>query len=1425
MASATRVGNLVIDLAADVAHLRTDMTAAGKVVGDAAGGMSKDLLAIKTSLEAALNPLQALTLKVGSLDSVAKQATQSVTGLAKGLLLGAAAGITFDSLRTKIMSTVQSMADLKTLSEKTGSSVESLSKLGGIARQSGSDIDSVAAALGKMSKGMAGADNDTKGAGAALSFLGISAKDAAGNLKDPAVIFTEVAKKLNTYEDGAGKAAIAQALFGKAGADMLPTMKLLAESGDMAAKVTDAQATAARQYTRDVMKLDAQKNELFKTLSIALLPTMSDFTNVLLSASKNTNVLNGEAKNLANDNSIGDWADSAAMGVARLIDVIKTLPAMFSAVAHSGSVVLADIGLVGKSALMLNPVSMAKSIAQGDNPFDSIKALTDQRNKTLAEANAAYEKLWDSAGNATEKAMQARITARKAEQDFMANADAKDLRARAQSSGVGSKQKLNYNTAKEDGGTGGAKSSDYDRLIKSISEKTALLNLDMETQGKLTDGQKLATKIMDDLRTGTLKLTDAQKINLTGHLEAMLVTEKANIEQDKAAKATMAQLEAHQKYIAGVADGTDKINEQTVKQREATAELGLSKEAVQALRAAELERQAAVLEGRAIYDLDRQGSETDYNIKMREVAALRELAVAKREFVVKEVAVEAAQAADAEWKKTTDSIYQGLTDSLYRGFESGKGFFKSFWDGIKNLFKTTVLKLAVQGVMTGVTGVLGLAGSAANASTGASALGTVGNIGSIASGAGTIAGLGSAMTGAFSAGAAIGTEAFGAGVTMMANATGASSFLAGGAQALGALGPAGWIALAALAAFAIFSGNGGVPTSSTGDSQIRFDAAGNETSRLDLATASYTARASTGADAIVKSLQTGYAGLAASLGVATTASAFAYSGNTGEGGEKPNFALSGGAGSGYYNSGDVSANDANMQQEVARLMLVSLQGSDLPKYLKGAFDGMAVGTLTQAQIAGVLTSAQALKGFHDQLQALPFDSLKDLSFGATQAMIGMAGGLDNLKTMLGGFMDNFYSDAEKAALSQKNIAAALSSVGLQYTAGDIAKMTRAQYRAIYESQAKAFGADNPTALMLLKLSASFAALTPAAQAAANAVDGLAASQKDMLQAMDTARGNLIGAYKNEAAALQTTLGKFKDFSAGIKAFKESLTQGSLSTLTPAQKYAEAQGQFQKTSALAKTGNEAALGQIQGVAQSFLQASQTYNASGAQYLSDFAQVSDALDSASTGALAAADVAQLQLSALDAQLGWLTTINNSVLSVADALAQYKSAQVSLAGVDPIEGLYVGLLGRASDAAGKAGFTAAMNAGMSVASIAQAMKDSPEYAAIHGSHALGLASVPFDGYRAELHKGERVLTAQDNAIFSRMDFGRGNGNSDALVAEIKALRAEVSALREQNNAGHVMNVQATDRNANQVASSARDAASSMRYGDKLALKAAIV
>jgi len=50
------------------------------------------------------------------------------------------------------------------------------------------------------------------------------------------------------------------------------------------------------------------------------------------------------------------------------------------------------------------------------------------------------------------------------------------------------------------------------------------------------------------------------------------------------------------------------------------------------------------------------------------------------------------------------------------------------------------------------------------------------------------------------------------------------------------------------------------------------------------------------------------------------------------------------------------------------------------------------------------------------------------------------------------------------------------------------------------------------------------------------------------------------------------------------------------------------------------------------------------------------------------------------------------------------------------------------------------------------------------VDGSHANGLANVPFDGYVAELHEGERVLTAEENKAYS-------DGSGDSSLAPARA------------------------------------------------------
>jgi TP901 family phage tail tape measure protein len=70
------------------------------------------------------------------------------------------------------------------------------------------------------------------------------------------------------------------------------------------------------------------------------------------------------------------------------------------------------------------------------------------------------------------------------------------------------------------------------------------------------------------------------------------------------------------------------------------------------------------------------------------------------------------------------------------------------------------------------------------------------------------------------------------------------------------------------------------------------------------------------------------------------------------------------------------------------------------------------------------------------------------------------------------------------------------------------------------------------------------------------------------------------------------------------------------------------------------------------------------------------------------------------------------------------------------------------------------------------------------VDGSHASGLGYVPFDGYIAELHKGERVMTAADNANLSR----QADSASSSSSQDINSLKASIEDLKQAIVSGDI-------------------------------------
>ena len=501
----------------------------------------------------------------------------------------------------------------------------------------------------------------------------------------------------------------------------------------------------------------------------------------------------------------------------------------------------------------------------------------------------------------------------------------------------------------------------------------------------------------------------------------------------------------------------------------------------------------------------------------------------------------------------------------------------------------------------------------------------------------------------------------------------------------------------------------------------------------------------------------------------------------------------------------------------------------------------------------------------------------DLTDEAVSRLIEVSGSIDTVSANAGTYYDNFYPASEKARRTTEQLTTVLGALGFKLP------KTREGFRELVESQQK-LGASGMAAVSVLwGVAGAFAGIVEAGED----LQDFVALNKTLMEKMDVARGKLVSSYKQETDALKATQSKFSDFAKSLRTFRDSLLTGSSSPLTPLQRYEAAQSKFRATTLAAKAGDETALGELPGAAQTLLDASQAFNSSGAAFTSDFNMVRQALTDTANSASATASVAQLQIDALKSNYGWLEKVDGSLKTFSETLADYTTALTARERANGVQGLYerllgrpadqdeleywwsrlsVGLspegledgiraspghagnpsydelhstvksaselasesmvnslyglvLGRSPDDVGGAYWASRMDSGTTAAEVAAEMLKSAEYTSLHGTHALGLASVPFDGYRAELHKGERVLTARDNNIFTS-----GQYNA-ALVAEMRAMREEMQALREQNNAGHMMGAQATERNTAQVSATVQDSASKGTHAAKLERKASIV
>lgn len=213
------------------------------------------------------------------------------------------------------------IADFQGLSEKIGDSASAVQGLKLASDLSGVSLDKVAAASARLTTTLSKTSDESKNAGKALAAIGLNLKDF--KTLAPTEQLTAASKALAGFADDAGKTAVATALFGKAGADLIPFFNDLAESGQTQIRLTNEQIKSIDDYQKAQARLKSEVQSLAQLFAVQSVDALTAFSGVLRSALGEVVSLGGGVTDLGSSNGVQQFAEGAGRALAGLIDNVK----------------------------------------------------------------------------------------------------------------------------------------------------------------------------------------------------------------------------------------------------------------------------------------------------------------------------------------------------------------------------------------------------------------------------------------------------------------------------------------------------------------------------------------------------------------------------------------------------------------------------------------------------------------------------------------------------------------------------------------------------------------------------------------------------------------------------------------------------------------------------------------------------------------------------------------------------------------------------------------------------------------------------------------------------------------------------------------------------------------------------------------------
>lgn len=325
--------------------------------------------------------------------------------------MSAAAVAAFAAMNNQIMK----VADFQGLAEQIGDTAEAIASIKLASDVSGVSLDTVAKASIKLTKALSTTNDSSDDVTQSIKALGLNFEEF--KRLSPVSQIDAVAQAMAGFADGSEKTAIATAMFGKSGAELISIFNDLAGGAKRQNTLTSEQIASADAYNKSVAALKSRLETYAQIVSVNAIPAMTALQNTFEQTILSVLGFGDGVDKLKANQGMTEFAEAtvkafgfiidSADGVIRIVQIIGAAldglgKARLNAVNFEFAKSKQDLKDTAKAIddILMRPTfggRLAKNLADAKNAAPSVSASRPRLNVSgLAIDSSASKKLADN---------------------------------------------------------------------------------------------------------------------------------------------------------------------------------------------------------------------------------------------------------------------------------------------------------------------------------------------------------------------------------------------------------------------------------------------------------------------------------------------------------------------------------------------------------------------------------------------------------------------------------------------------------------------------------------------------------------------------------------------------------------------------------------------------------------------------------------------------------------------------------------------------------------------------------------------------------------------------------------------------------------------------------------------------------------------